>query len=180
MAPPAANAAPPGTGRASSRDWLTQTVPAERAHGLLAPWVLHTGLGPDAAGSGFMTLVHKAFIGGDSSTLQTRTVEALITNSWSEYGFLATWLCIGVLTPIVEEAVFRGMLLGGMARHISVGWANLVQALLFATVHGAAPRFLVYFAMALAAGWMTRRYRSLLPAIALHALNNTVALLIHG
>jgi phytoene dehydrogenase-like protein len=42
---------------ASSRDWLTQTFDSERAHGVLAPWVLHTGLGPDAAGSGFMTQV---------------------------------------------------------------------------------------------------------------------------
>ena len=41
----------------SSRDWLTQTFTSERAHGLLAPWVLHTGLGPDAATSGFMTQV---------------------------------------------------------------------------------------------------------------------------
>ena len=41
----------------TSRDWLTQTFASERAHGLLAPWVLHTGLGPDAAASGFMTQV---------------------------------------------------------------------------------------------------------------------------
>ena len=41
----------------SSRDWLTSTFASERAHGLLAPWVLHTGLGPDAALSGFMTQV---------------------------------------------------------------------------------------------------------------------------
>jgi phytoene dehydrogenase-like protein len=41
----------------SSRDWLTQTFASERVHGLLAPWVLHTGLGPDAATSGFMTKV---------------------------------------------------------------------------------------------------------------------------
>ena len=41
----------------SSRDWLTGTFQSERAHGLLAPWVLHTGLGPDAAASGFMTQV---------------------------------------------------------------------------------------------------------------------------
>jgi phytoene dehydrogenase-like protein len=39
----------------SSRDWLKETFASERAHGLLAPWVLHTGLGPDAAASGFMT-----------------------------------------------------------------------------------------------------------------------------
>jgi phytoene dehydrogenase-like protein len=42
---------------ASSRDWLTSTFASERAHGLLTPWVLHTGLGPDAALSGFMTQV---------------------------------------------------------------------------------------------------------------------------
>ncbi len=42
---------------ASARDWLTQTFDDERAHGLLAPWVLHTGLGPDQATSGFMTQV---------------------------------------------------------------------------------------------------------------------------
>ncbi|MEO5577041.1 MAG: NAD(P)/FAD-dependent oxidoreductase [Gaiellaceae bacterium] len=41
----------------SARDWLHDTFPRERAHGLLAPWVLHTGLGPDQAMSGFMTQV---------------------------------------------------------------------------------------------------------------------------
>ena len=46
----------------SSRDWLTQTFASERAHGLLAPWVLHTGLGPDAATAGFMTKVIAAAI----------------------------------------------------------------------------------------------------------------------
>jgi phytoene dehydrogenase-like protein len=47
----------------TSRDWLTQTFRSERAHGLLAPWVLHTGLGPDAATSGFMTKVIAVAIG---------------------------------------------------------------------------------------------------------------------
>jgi phytoene dehydrogenase-like protein len=41
----------------SSRDWLETTFASERAHGVLAPWVLHTGLGPDQATSGFMTQV---------------------------------------------------------------------------------------------------------------------------
>ena len=41
----------------TSRDWLESTFASERAHGVLAPWVLHTGLGPDAAASGFMTQV---------------------------------------------------------------------------------------------------------------------------
>jgi phytoene dehydrogenase-like protein len=41
----------------SGRHWLEGTFASPRAHGLLAPWVLHTGLGPDAAASGFMTQV---------------------------------------------------------------------------------------------------------------------------
>jgi phytoene dehydrogenase-like protein len=41
----------------SSRDWLTTVFESERTRGLLAPWVLHTGLGPDAATSGFMNRV---------------------------------------------------------------------------------------------------------------------------
>ena len=39
------------------RDWVTETFASDQAHGLLAPWVLHTGLGPDQAASGFMTQV---------------------------------------------------------------------------------------------------------------------------
>jgi phytoene dehydrogenase-like protein len=39
------------------RDWLGDTFESDSAHGLLAPWVLHTGLGPDQATSGFMTQV---------------------------------------------------------------------------------------------------------------------------
>jgi phytoene dehydrogenase-like protein len=41
----------------SCRDWLAETFEDERVHGLFAPWVLHTGLGPDAASSGFMAQV---------------------------------------------------------------------------------------------------------------------------
>jgi phytoene dehydrogenase-like protein len=47
------------TGRllVSARDWLETAFASDRAHGLLAPWVLHTGLGPDAAASGYMAQV---------------------------------------------------------------------------------------------------------------------------
>jgi phytoene dehydrogenase-like protein len=41
----------------SARDWLETAFASERTHGLLAPWVLHTGLGPDAAASGYMAQV---------------------------------------------------------------------------------------------------------------------------
>src|SRR6185312_2052863 len=46
-----------GHALSTCRDWTTATFRAPEAHGLLAPWVLHTGLGPDNAVSGFMTQV---------------------------------------------------------------------------------------------------------------------------
>jgi phytoene dehydrogenase-like protein len=46
-----------GHALATCREWTTGTFRSEQAHGLLAPWVLHTGLGPDNAVSGFMTQV---------------------------------------------------------------------------------------------------------------------------
>src|SRR4029079_6983069 len=46
-----------GSTLVSARDWVGATFASERAHGLLAPWVLHTGLGPEQALSGFMTQV---------------------------------------------------------------------------------------------------------------------------
>jgi len=46
-----------GHALATCRDWTGGTFRSEQAHGLLAPWVLHTGLGPDNAVSGFMTQV---------------------------------------------------------------------------------------------------------------------------
>jgi phytoene dehydrogenase-like protein len=51
-----------GTTLVSCRDWVTATFRADAAHGLLAPWVLHTGLGPDQATSGFMTQVIAAVL----------------------------------------------------------------------------------------------------------------------
>src|SRR5436190_2891531 len=41
----------------SCRDWTAATFEDEHARGVFAPWVLHTGLGPDAASSGFMAQV---------------------------------------------------------------------------------------------------------------------------
>jgi phytoene dehydrogenase-like protein len=43
-----------GTLLATCRDWISSTFASEAARGLLAPWVLHAGLGPDQAASGFM------------------------------------------------------------------------------------------------------------------------------
>ena len=46
-----------GESMGSSRDWLTQHFKSKDIHALFAPWILHTGLSPEATFSGAMNRV---------------------------------------------------------------------------------------------------------------------------
>jgi len=48
----------------------------------------------------------------------------------------------------------------------------------FAAVHDDAPRFVFYFALGLAGGWLVKSTKSLAPAIALHMINNGAVFLL--
>jgi membrane protease YdiL (CAAX protease family) len=63
---------------------------------------------------------------------------------------LLIWLALAV--PLVEEIAFRGALLGGLQRYVSFGWADLIQAVAFASLHEAVVLFPFYVALALVAG----------------------------
>jgi phytoene dehydrogenase-like protein len=41
----------------TGRNWLQTTFRSPKVHGLLAPWILHAGLSPESAGSGYMSKV---------------------------------------------------------------------------------------------------------------------------
>ncbi len=88
-----------------------------------------------------------------------------------------TVLLAALLAPIVEEILFRGVLLTGLARRISFGWANAVQAALFASLHLTAPLFPIFFLMGLIGGELMRRSGGLLAPLTMHALNNVTAIL---
>jgi membrane protease YdiL (CAAX protease family) len=90
----------------------------------------------------------------------------------------SAWLMLVVvagLAPLVEEVLFRGVLLTGLARQISFGWANAIQAVLFATLHLTPPLFPFFLVMGLMSGLLVRYSGGLLASFALHALNNGTA-----
>ena len=85
----------------------------------------------------------------------------------------ALWL-LALFAPLVEEFVFRGVLLNAFAAHLRFGWANIVQAALFAAMHMDARAAPGLFLLALAAGWLARRSGGLLAPMALHSVFNLV------
>ena len=94
---------------------------------------------------------------------------AIMTN---DYGYFV--LCL--LTPFVEEMVFRGAILRTLLCSVSNHWvAILISAALFAVVHLNPAQMPHALLMGLLLGWMYYRTGSILPGVVLHWVNNTVA-----
>ena len=91
-------------------------------------------------------------------------------------------LLVVCVAPFVEELVFRGVLLSGLASRMRLGWAMLVSAIVFGCVHLPDFKFAWYPVPALVLlgvvlAWLRVRTRSLWPSITLHAANNFFAVL---
>jgi TPR repeat protein len=85
------------------------------------------------------------------------------------YGAWPLFALTVIVVPLSEEIVFRSVWLASASRYLPFAVANLLQAAGFAVVHAAPARYPGLFALALLAGWLTRRAEGLAPAIALHA-----------
>ncbi|MFC6017163.1 CPBP family intramembrane glutamic endopeptidase [Plantactinospora solaniradicis] len=98
---------------------------------------------------------------------------------WGFLGAVAVLLALVPLQAAAEEYVFRGWLLQAVGAFLRTPWpAIAVQAVLFAAAHGWGTRwgFAELVIMASLTGWLTIRTGGLEAAIALHVVNNVVAL----
>lgn len=88
------------------------------------------------------------------------------------------FLLIGILVPIYEELIFRGIILDSCKRYIYFNWANFLQAMLFAAIHGELFLFPAFFAFGYIAGVLRLMSGSILPGIIFHSINNMLAVLV--
>jgi uncharacterized protein len=87
-------------------------------------------------------------------------------------------LLIAVVAPIVEEIIFRGMILRGFLKHYSVRKSIILSALLFAIIHMNPWQFVTAFAAGILLGWWYVKTDSILTTIFGHALNNSMSFII--
>lgn len=95
---------------------------------------------------------------------------------------IALTLTVASMGPLVEELLFRGVLLSALLRHMRAFWAALASAALFALVHLPDLRWLWYAVpnlvlLGLVLAWLRLRSRSLWPSVIAHGCNNLVAML---
>lgn len=101
-------------------------------------------------------------------------------NSVNRMGENGGWsvLMLVVLAPVMEELLFRGILLESVRSKYSAGRAVVVSALLFGVIHLIPQQVVNAFVIGLLLGYIYVRTDSLWPVIVIHALNNGVAYLI--
>lgn len=89
---------------------------------------------------------------------------------------VAMVIMVAVFAPLLEEILFRGIILKAMLnKGISPKKAILFSALIFGAVHGYPWQFLGAFLLGLVLGLVYWKTKSLLMSILLHSFNNFIA-----
>ena len=86
------------------------------------------------------------------------------------------WSVVVVVTPIVEEILFRGLLYGALEKRWGFKGAIVGSAILFAMIHLQFVGFLSILVLGVLFAWARHRTNSLGLPILLHGLNNALAM----
>lgn len=92
-------------------------------------------------------------------------------------GFLAGLVCICIVPAVVEESIFRGVLLRSFSKNSA--WKGiLITSALFALMHGSAQQTVYQFVVGVILGLVAIKSNSINPSVILHMLNNAISLVI--
>lgn len=118
------------------------------------------------------TVVGSQLMEPGKSNVEAPAGAALALGPVAILGLLAAVVVIG---PLVEEIIFRRVLLGWLEARVGTVLAIVVQAALFAVMHGVPQAMVLTFFLGLATGILVRLHSSLWPAVVLHGAHNAFA-----
>ena len=95
----------------------------------------------------------------------------------NKFGIFGTAIKIALVAPIVEELIFRGVIMHGFMRNYHSVTAILVSALFFALFHLNPWQFPTTFLLGLLLGWVMVISRNIIICIIGHSINNLLVLL---
>lgn len=97
--------------------------------------------------------------------------------AYMDSGTLGMTIAICILAPVLEEMLFRGIILRSFLQQYERWPAIAGSAALFGFAHMNLYQYIGATIMGMFLGWLYERSRSLLPCIALHAVYNTLCVL---
>lgn len=94
-------------------------------------------------------------------------------------GGIAGTLDTALVGPIVEEIIFRGLILGMLLKFFRTPWlAILVSAIVFGAIHMTTSQLIFGGLYGLLLGWLFWRTGSIWPGVIIHVANNSTAMLL--
>jgi uncharacterized protein len=110
------------------------------------------------------------------NVLGSDTVRAL-QGAHQTFGLVLMLLSVALLVPVIEELVFRGVLLEASRGQVSFWFSAILQAGAFVLLHESWSDMPILLVFALTAAWLVRRSEGLLAPIAMHATTNLTSAL---
>lgn len=86
-----------------------------------------------------------------------------------------SFVAIVIAAPILEELIFRGIILNGLLRKYSPAKSIIISSILFGIVHLNPWQFIGALIIGLFSGWIYYKTRKLTLAIMIHFVNNLIA-----
>lgn len=94
----------------------------------------------------------------------------------SDFGIYGAILKVVIMAPVIEELIFRGIIMHGLMRNYSKFTAVFVSALMFALFHLNPWQFPATFLLGILLGFLMVRTRNIYLCIIGHAINNGLVL----
>lgn len=116
-----------------------------------------------------VNLAAQALLGGPFRNPQ---LEVIAPAGFDWAGLAGMLVMVGIVAPIVEETVFRGLLYGWLRRHLGVATSVAISALAFSAAHGIAILIPALALTGIVLALVYERSRSLWPPIIVHAVFN--------
>ena len=101
----------------------------------------------------------------------TESFKKILMDSGSQTGIIVFFLMV-IAAPILEELIFRGVILDGLLNKYSPTKSILISSLLFGLVHLNPWQFVTGFIIGIFSGWVYYRTRRLSFSIIIHATAN--------
>jgi uncharacterized protein len=94
----------------------------------------------------------------------------------NRFGFWGAFFKVAILSPVIEESLFRGIIMNGLMKNYKSWYAILLSGLLFSFFHLNPWQMTYTFFLGLFLGWLMVRTRSLPLCIIAHSMNNIIVL----
>lgn len=123
-----------------------------------------------------LNLFYGAFLLQKGFTAPETDVYSQLLGHATPLTFVINLLLTGLLAPVFEETLFRGVIFGGLQAYFGKITSAVLSAIIFSGLHFQVYGFFPRFILGLALAYLYEKHQSLYPSMAMHSLNNVVAL----